>query len=187
MAEYREGMSSVKKLIILLVVLAVLIGAFFGVKAWNTHEEEEEKGTVVFSFEPSDAAAFRYTLEGAEYSFVRGEDGNWSYEQDPSLVLDQGAVDAMLEASSKVYAQTIVSETPDNLEEYGLEKPVFTLDVTLKDKQEIGIYEGSVNSMNGVTYACMKGDGRIAALQPAVSSSFRAVNELLEQNDELSE
>ena len=187
MAEYQEGMSGAKKLIILLVILALLIGAFFGIKSWNAHREETEKGKLLLSFEPADVTAFRYTLEGAEYSFVRGEDGTWKYEQDPSLSPDSDAVDSMLQSAGAVYAETVVSESLDDLDQYGLESPSFTLDLTLKDGSEAGIYEGSVNSMNGVTYACLKGEGEIVALSSSVSGSFLPISDLLSGDSTLSE
>ncbi|MBR2779596.1 MAG: DUF4340 domain-containing protein [Firmicutes bacterium] len=180
MAEYKEGMSGAKKLIILLVILALLLGLFFGVRAWNKHQEEADRGTQVLSFEPADVTSFRYTLDGVEYSFTRGKDGGWSYDQDPSGTPDSDKVDNMLQAAGDVYAETIVSDNLDELAKYGLEKPVFTLDLTLKDGSEHGLYEGSVNSMNGVTYACMKGESQIVALASSVSGSFLPASDLME-------
>lgn len=183
MAEYKEGMSGVSRLIILLAVLLLLIGAFFGVKAWNVHQEEVEKGTLALSYDPEDVVTFEYTLDGAEYSFSREKDGTWSYDQDPSLTLDPDAVNTMLSSASSVYAETVVSEDLDDLETYGLDSPTFTLDLVLEDGTEPGLYEGSVNSMSGVTYACVKGDDSILALTTSISGSFSPVNDLLEEEE----
>ncbi len=184
MAEYKEGMGGAKKIIALLIVLALLIGAFFGVKALNTKQEETEKGTKMMSLDPKDIDSIYYTLEGAEFSIVRGEKGEWVYEQDPSMTLDQDAVDSMLETAGDIYAETVVSENLDDLSKYGLEKPSFILEVTQKDGSEHGYYEGIENSMNSVTYACMKDDDRIFAVASSVSGSFRPANELLASTEE---
>ncbi len=145
-----------KNTIVMLVVLALLIGAYFGIKAYNAaHEEEAETvtstSTTLYSTAISDIVSFSYTYNGTLYSYEKQEDA-WVCLNDTSLILDTDLVESALNALVTVpYHEEI--ENVSDMSVYGLsdDSDYFTLKwATETESHEIHI--GDYNSITSYTY-----------------------------------
>lgn len=176
------------RILILLVVLAVGVGTYTGLKAYNEKQEEEKtSGTTMLSVDSSEILSFTYELDGAVYTFTRQDNqSDWVYEQDPSLELEQNTVTGMLTAATTVSTQKIVADNLDNAAEYGLDTPSFTVKMTMKDGTVKTLNLGSLNSMTSDYYASIEGDGRIFTVSQDFYSSFTSAEELAKTPSALS-
>ena len=80
--------------IVILIVLAVLIAATFGMKWYNKNKEEEktaeeEASTIYISKVDVDTiTAFSYEVDHVTYTFTKDGD-TWTYDGDTSLDMDE--------------------------------------------------------------------------------------------------
>lgn len=121
---------------ILLLVLIVLIGVFFGIKKWNTTKSDakaaEEKNKIVHIFKTKSLQSIAYKeVSGEEMSFVK-EDDTWKYAPDTTIALDESNMETMIDAFSDIQAVKEIKD-PDNLSDYGFDSPQYELTLTGKD------------------------------------------------------
>ena len=124
-------MKNGKKLLLLLLILAVLVGAtaIAGAIGKNAADQEDETQTV-FSLNPENVTNLGWDYS-EKVSFTAGEDG-WVCDQDAAFPLDETYLDKMLEALTDVESTKTI-ENPENLDQYGLEIPVCV--ITVEDGQ----------------------------------------------------
>ena len=124
-------MKNGKKLLLLLLVLAVLVGAtaIVGTISKNATDQEDETQTV-FSLNPENVTNLGWDYS-EKVSFTAGEDG-WVCDQDAAFPVDETCLDKMLEALTDVESTKTI-ENPENLDQYGLEIPVCV--ITVEDGQ----------------------------------------------------
>ena len=90
-----------KQFLLLLVALVLLVGGYFGLRAYNKVSAEKEEQaleeTVVTMIDAAveDVVEFSYDYNGETYTYEK-EDGIWYYAPDHSLNLQQGMVSGML-------------------------------------------------------------------------------------------
>ncbi len=184
----KKGIPGWGRILILLAVLAVGVGAYTGLKAYNEKQADESaSNTTMLSVNNSRVLSFTYELDGAVYTFTRDNSkSDWVYEQDPSLELDQDLVTGMLSTATSVSTEKIVAENMDSAAEYGLDDPSFTVLMVLKDGTVKSLSLGSVNSMTSDYYASVEGDGRIFTVNEDFYNSFTTAEELAETPSALS-
>ena len=129
-----------KQFLFITIVLVFLIAATAGMKLYNknaeTAKEKEAAADTIYITQTAaeDITAFSYELNGETLSFTK-QDGTWSYDQDPSVNLDQDAVESLLSVFSY-----------ENLSEYALDTPADTVTFTT-DAGTVTLYEGMENAM----------------------------------------
>ncbi len=178
--EKNRKLSGGVRIVLLLAVLSIAVGIYFGLTAYNDRQaEKEDSQTEMLSVKTSDVISFTYDLDGVNYTFER-EDGksDWMYVQDPSLELDQDTVTDMLSAGTSVSTKTIIADNLENASEYGLDHPSFTLSMNLKDSTVKTICLGTLNPMTSEYYSYIEGDERIFTLEQDFLSSFTTAEEL---------
>ena len=138
-------MKQKKGLIILLVILLVLCGVYFGLKSYNeaqaakeTKEAEEE---VIQVLDIENPAEITYSADdGSSMSFVK-EDGTWYLKDDKETALVQDTIQNIADTVSDVEAERQI-EDPDPLESYGLSEASYTITVTGEDGKSGTLYIG---------------------------------------------
>ncbi len=145
-----------KKTIVMVVILAILIGAYFGIKAYNAANEEiaetvTSTSTTLYTTAISDIVSFSYTYNGTLYAYEKQEDA-WVCLNDTALILDTDLVESALNALVTVpYHEKI--ENVSDMSIYGLDEgsDYFTLKwATNSTSHEIHI--GDYNSITSYTY-----------------------------------
>ncbi len=145
-----------KKTIVMVVILAILIGTYFGIKAYNAANEEiaetvTSTSTTLYTTAISDIVSFSYTYNGTLYAYEKQEDA-WVCLNDTALILDTDLVESALNALVTVpYHEKI--ENVSDMSIYGLDEgsDYFTLKwATNSTSHEIHI--GDYNSITSYTY-----------------------------------
>ena len=143
--------SKKKTVWILLAILAALIICFFVLKYTNEKAEEkkEQKQTeeTVHIYQADGLKAISYEdSEGTTMSFEKDGD-EWKCSNDISLPLMESTMSSMESAFSDVIAVKQIAE-PDELADYGLEKPSYKLVLTEEDGKTDLLLIGSAAGEN---------------------------------------
>lgn len=160
--------------IIILLVLAALVAATFGLKAYNKNKEEaktaeEEASTIYISkVDTDDITAFSYELDQVTYSFTKNGD-TWTYEGDPSIDLDEDKINTMLETFSSFTATDEI--TYDDLSDFGLDNPSNLVTFTTADGST-SIYVGNQNDMLGSYYVMTGEDSKVYLTTTSLADKF---------------
>lgn len=118
------------KMLMLLVVLAVFVGGYFGAQQLSkTEQVTEEKGSFDLNARTAeDVSGLSWTLEGTVYDFVNNG-GTWQKQGDTAFPVDQQKLQTMAEELLALKA-TRKLEDVTSLADYGLAEPAFSVQVT---------------------------------------------------------
>ena len=111
-------MKQKKTMLIMVVVLAVLLALYGGLKAWNSHSEKQKKAKEdkekVSLVDVKSLKTFAYESGGSKMSFTKN-DGEWVYDEDDGVRLNQSTIKSTAKA------------------DYGLDSSDYTVTYTAKD------------------------------------------------------
>ena len=149
-----------KKMIILilaLVVLAALLGAYKVVKDQNPVEDTTPQKLV--TAETDDLYKYAFSYDGEMYSFTLSLDEGWYYDADDSFDVNSSAMAAL---PSNLWETTISRTLEDvdeaSLEEYGLKEPLAEIQITLRDETVISYHVGNQNASTKDLYVYVDDD-----------------------------
>lgn len=160
------------QLLVMLVVLLVGIGAYFGVEKYIAHvdnkvaEEELQSKIYITQFDPETIESLSFEYSGERYFFVK-EEGVWVYEEDKSLEIEQDKIRDMAEAFANLTAENKLEGVTD-LAQYGLTEPSRTLSFTTGGME----YVWYIGNMNNVTYVYYMYQASDIGTVYTVTSSF---------------
>lgn len=146
-----------KNMLILLLVLALLIGAVFAVTAFTKEEEPE---TAVQDFNDtivsvdSNAVTSLVWDYSEEIAFQRTTSG-WEYTADATFPLNEDSISSALSILKNIAASKVI-ENVEDWDQYGLEVPVCTVTVTADKTYSLSF--GAEASISGGRYFSI-GDG----------------------------
>ena len=135
-----------KSLILLAVVLAVLIVLYMVIRMWNHQSAEkeskrtEEEKSRIAEVKMEDVTAFRYEKGESKMKFVR-KDGKWFYEEDMEVPISQDAVEKAATVFSNLTVERKLKQ-PDEMSDYGLDKPSYSMQYIMGDGGEKKICAG---------------------------------------------
>ncbi len=175
-----------KQFILLFVVLMVFCGAFFGLRAFNQQQKEQEdaekqaeKITVV-SLKADEITEFSYQKDEKEVSFVK-EEGTWYDQNDRTIPIVQTMISTMLSNVEKVTADQEIADVQD-VSEYGFDQPENVIRLKMADGKEHTITIGMYNSMTSQYYMMVDEDTRVYLTDGTVYSAFqKSVEDLTEE------
>ena len=160
-----------KKLLWLLVAVAVLIGAMVLIPKLTAEEAPEpaEDTTVeLLNVDVETVERLSWTYEGEVYTFYA--DGNrWINEEDPKFPTQKSNITTMLEAFAPLKAMSEVTPVQD-LSAYGLAEPSITVTVTAAGKTAT-VSIGDENAMGGLRYVTL-GDGKVYLVSTNIHARF---------------
>ena len=141
--------------------LIFLAGAYLILKGRNAKlEEERQKAQEEARIPVTEGLTLQkisYTDGEESMSYVK-EEGGWMYEPEPEIALDQDVMETMADVFSNLTAERELKDG-DELADYGLEEPAYTLNLTDEDGNETVIYVG--NSLDDGRYVTMGDKSRI--------------------------
>ena len=150
-----------KRLIALLCVLAVAVGAAVGLSLYSEEAEQiAESGEVVFELPVDEVTALSWEYtdeEGETVSIAFTNDGGWSYDGDAAFPVDGEALTELLDYFAAMPAAFVIEDVTD-YGQYGLEEPLCTIDITAGET-EYEIALGDYSELDYQRYLSL-GDGR---------------------------
>ena len=173
--------------IVILIVLAVLIAATFGMKWYNKNKEEEktaeeEASTIYISKVDVDTiTAFSYEVDHVTYTFTKDGD-TWTYDGDTSLDMDEEAIDSMLSTLSSLTAIEEISDYTD-LKEFGFDQPEDLISYTTSEGS-VSLFVGNKNDTLNAYYIISADGGSIYLTETSLADAFsKTIEELTVTED----
>lgn len=142
------------KLLLLCGVLVVLGVGYVAVRQLAADPDELEESIALAG--PASPQSLTWTDDSGTLTLNNGESG-WSYADDSAFPLDQTVPEDMTAALSAA-AATRQIDTPESLEDYGLDAPVLTITAQDEDGTEYSYAFGDVNELTGEYYLLYNGE-----------------------------
>lgn len=150
-------MYRVKRLYLLLGVLAVVCAATFAVLRLEERREQiEVSGETVLEIDPDSVQALSWDYDGDTLAFHR--DQAWLYDGDEAFPVDGEQIQTLLEQFQPLRAAFVIQDVED-YGQYGLDDPVCTIRLTAGD-QSYEILLGDYSQMDAQRYLSI-GDGNV--------------------------
>lgn len=168
-------MNKGKKLLILFLVLAVLVGGLFVVRYFLP----DDTADVVIGTEPvavqamkaEDIRQIEYLFGDEKITLVKQGD-TWKLSDDPAFPVDQAIAGAMASDSADLSALRLVSEKAEDFAEYGLSEPDTAYLFTLQDGTQVTYFLGNYNNFGGTYYMNVAGTNQIYLIAGDFAETF---------------
>lgn len=174
-----------KGLLILLILLALLVGAFFLIKSYNEKEstkEEEDTAVKVIDIERDDIVKFTYDYNGETYTYEKVDD-TWYYAEDHSINITQYQIKNMLTNLAPLKAELVIEGVTD-MDQYGLADSERSIQFETEGASYI-FEVGSFNSTSSVHYIRKPSEDTVYAVSSATVNLFnKDLEDLVDEPEE---
>ncbi len=149
-----------KKLLIVVIVLVCLLAALFVIRANKTVEEEPEteetqttqtQGYAIIDEDIENAKAITVEMPDQTVEYYCTDEG-WFIKDVDNSVFNTNNVNFNVAALLQLYAASLITDTGENLESYGLAEPSATVSITLNDDTVVNAYLGDVTADGNYYY-----------------------------------
>ncbi len=171
---------------ILVVILLLVILCYILLINRNQSKEEEQEDTsiVLNNYEIEDVAELSIEQDNNTLHFIAEEEG-FVMAGEEDFPLNQSQVELMVNTIAKLSAEGIVTQEPEDLEQYGLSKPQVTAKLKLKDGTSVTLWIGDTIPSNSSRYAKLDGSDTVYKISSSVRSYLEKTKKDLIQADEL--
>lgn len=152
-------MKNKKGLIAGIIILLLLLGAYFLLRYLNLDEdstEEEDATETVFKIDAADISNIEIVSGENTFDFSH-EDDTWNYVQDEKFPLSESSILDKVSGLTSVSSDRII-ENPENLGDYGLEDPEVTATITDTEGETTKLALGSTNDAVSGCYMSLNDD-----------------------------
>lgn len=154
-----------QKLMLLTGVLVVCVAGAVVISRMDFEEKMTGTETVIVDVDSDDITYLAWNYNGENVSFVK-EDGQWNYESDSKMPVDQELLDEIAGNLSHITSDKKVEEV-QSLGVYGLSNPSYTISIKTADEEyEIAVgdetfSDGEVYISNGDDYVYLTDAGLV--------------------------
>lgn len=150
-------MKRTNKILILLLVLVLLIGAVFAVLMYDGSEEDiKSNSELILNINPEEVTALSWGYDDVSFSFHKED--HWSYDEDASFPVSDTAILEMLSFFTNLQASFTITDVTDYAQ-YGLENPTAVIAITA-GTQTYNIELGAFSTMDSQRYMSL-GNGKV--------------------------
>lgn len=150
-------MKRLKKIYLLLGILAVVCLATIGVMQLEEHKEKiKNTDEIILSVPVDSVQSLSWEYESETFAFHR--DGKWLYDEDEAFPVEEEEINRLLEQFREFGASFIIEEAED-YGQYGLDEPLCTIHLATEE-QSYEILLGGYSSMDSQRYVSI-GDGNV--------------------------
>ncbi len=162
------------KLAAAVVVLVVVIGAYFGVKYWNRAETaraeaESDTSIALTSLTGEDITKFSYQYNGETITFAK-EDGTWINVDDRDFPVKQSSIEGKLSSVVSTTATRELEADDAAISEYGLDAPSNIITLTDSNGNETVFEIGDVNDSTGEYYCRLNYENKVYMISSSLNS-----------------
>lgn len=168
-----------KKYLNTLIALALLGAVYAGFTYWDKRKASEPKsGTStsqekLLAIESSHVKSFTIKPREGETITCQREGSNWAIVEPQKLAADSSAVSSLLSSLTNATIDQVVEQKPANLQDFGLDSPSVTLNVTTDAKPaKFELHLGDETPTSGGVYAQVAGNPRVVTLASYLKSSL---------------
>src|SRR5688572_11419462 len=154
----------------LAVILAILGGAYYlyEIRWAPAREEAASRKGRVFAVEPKDVTKVEIKRGPETLRLERAADG-WEMTAPVKARANGTEVDGLLTTILTAKIDREIAANPASPAEFGLDKPVADIDVTLKDGKQVGLAVGAKSPTGVWVYASEKGKPAVVMLPDSVA------------------
>lgn len=176
-----------RTLCLLVGAVVLLLVAYFGIRGFNKNQEKkaekEAKASEIYLTKMEDVTEIRYNIGNGEQVFVKESDSdNWEVEAQPDFPLAQTYPEQIASDFGTLKAERELKDA-DQLSDYGLEDPVYT--VELSDSKGT-THKISIGNVTGDTYYATVDDSQtVYTVSAAVMEDLQYSLEEMAQLDQV--
>lgn len=138
-----------RNLIILLMVIAALVGAFIGVQKLSsgddlpqTTETPQTEAITIYEVDSDNIVKVGVKTADEEYSVMKNGE-KWELSNGSGLRINDSKIQSLVYSCSAISASKIMSENPEDVAAYGLDEPSSVVDIYLEDGSVKTVLVGS--------------------------------------------
>lgn len=172
-----------KKSLTLLILLGVLVVAcvgYFALLQYNEAQEAaeaedddtEEESETLLAFEGTvNSLSYVYGTETISVVYDADED-TWEREDNADFALTQSTIETMVDTLTDAVIERDLGEDIEDLSEYGLEDPSWTVTIGDDAGASYTVLIGNVNNTAGGVYAMIDGESRVVMTDSDLAEAF---------------
>jgi hypothetical protein len=162
--------------LIAVVVLAGLWGTFTYIDrrvSRQSSKTEAPKEQKIFGLDSKHITSITFRPRDGEAVTCRHDGGTWAIVEPRKLSADQGTLSTVLNNLTTATVDEVVDPHPSELKEFGLNPPVYSLEVTTDSTPpKVSLLLGDDTPTSGGLYAQVAGDPRVITLASYLKSNF---------------
>ncbi|MGG1519862.1 DUF4340 domain-containing protein [Paenibacillus oryzisoli] len=160
-----------KRFIPTIILVVLCIGGFWYASSKDFFQEKKEEPKSLVALKQEEVQSLSVKTDAAQIELNRTDSG-WDMKTPAAAPINSNQVDSWLDSFGLVTSEKVVEDQPSNLAEYGLDKPVSTFEVTLKDGTKKGILVGTALPIQGYSYAQVEGQQAVYQVSDQTLSSL---------------
>lgn len=172
-----------KRLLYLLLILPLLLVILGLMKRYNQSQDEkqeaEKDAAKVYATDLAEVSSVSYHTEKDEFVFEKKED-TWVYKADPDFPLAQSYPEQIADTFGKLEVLRELKDG-DDLEDYGLTVPAYTVSLEDMDRNETNLRIG--NTVNDAYYLLNENTEKIYTVSSSVTGTLQHTLEEMAQLD----
>ena len=162
-------MKKAKKLYLLLGVFAALCLLIFVVSRQEEQKENiQNREETVLNIKPEDVTKLSWETETGKLAFHKKD--SWLYDEDKNFPVDEEKIEELLKLFEKLEASFVIEEVED-YGQYGLEKPIGTIQIQTKEK-DYKVKLGDYSKMDSQRYVSVD-DGNVYLVKEDLLEDFQ--------------
>ncbi len=165
-------------LLSLLVILAALIGVYYWYSGKQAADQDTGSDTDkidLVKIDKEQLTSLHYVYDDADLTLVKDGD-TWKSQTEPDRPIDQDHVSSMLGLIDDLSATRLIAEAPENLADYGLDKPTSYLQGKLADNTTVTLQVGNKVSTGDGFYALVNEDKKVYLIESFVGNGLQYSN-----------
>ncbi len=162
------------QLLVLLALLVVFAGGYFGLKKYNQNAEakaSEPKYTALALGDDAVIAELKVKNANGEFDLVKKDDDTWLLASDNTLDIDEAKITAKINNLKTITSDQVV-EGAENLADFGLEDPAIVVDFTLSDGTTHTLKIGDYNDVSSTYYLLVDDISTIYTVSSSINYNF---------------
>ena len=176
-----------RTLCLLVGAVVLLLVVYFGIRSFNKNQEKkaekEAKASEIYLTKMEDVTEIRYNIGNGEQAFVKESDSdNWEVEAQPDFPLAQTYPEQIASDFGTLKAERELKDA-DRLSDYGLEDPVYTVELS---NSKGNTHQISIGNVTGDTYYATVDDSQtVYTVSAAVMEDLQYSLEEMAQLDQV--
>lgn len=138
----------------------------------STSDTSDKTSRLLYDKNPSDILSLKVTNENGGYTIERYADDFWTVPDISGLPVSTGDINSAVEALATVTAEETVSEAPEDLSIYGLDKPQITAEAVFDGSSAVTrtLSIGDETPKGGYYYFTIDGDSTVYTIKASAVS-----------------
>ncbi|TXK71747.1 DUF4340 domain-containing protein [Paenibacillus sp. N3.4] len=145
-----------KRFIPTVLLVVICIGGFWYASTKDFFQEKKDEPTSLLTLKQEDVQSISLKTEEQQVELSRNGNG-WDMKKPAAAPTSTNQIGSWLDALGLVASTKVVEDKTTDLAKYGLDNPLGTYEVTLKDGSKKGLQVGAALPIQGYSYVQVEG------------------------------